>query len=41
MAHIPVVYFEISATLLLAGMITIAMEDFSLFLLPLHKLVKI
>jgi hypothetical protein len=28
MAHIPVVYFEISATLLLVGMITIAMEGF-------------
>jgi hypothetical protein len=28
MAHIPVVYFEISATLLLIGMITIAMEGF-------------
>ena len=28
MAHIPVVYFEISATLLLAGIITIAMEGF-------------
>ena len=28
MAHIPAVYFEISATLLLAGIITIAMEDF-------------
>jgi hypothetical protein len=28
MAHIPVVYFEISATLLLLGMITIAMEGF-------------
>ena len=28
MAHIPVVYFEISATLLLLGMITIAMQGF-------------
>jgi hypothetical protein len=28
MAHIPVVYFEISATLLLVGMITIAMQGF-------------
>jgi hypothetical protein len=28
MAHIQVVYFEISATLLLAGIITIAMEGF-------------
>ena len=28
MAHIPAVYFEISATLLLAGIITIAMEGF-------------
>lgn len=28
MAHIPVVYFEISATLLLVGMITIAIQGF-------------
>ena len=28
MAHIPIVYFKISATILLAGMITIAMEGF-------------
>ena len=32
MAHIPVVYFEIFATLLLAGMIAIAMDGF--FIVP-------
>jgi hypothetical protein len=32
MGHIPVVYFEISATLLLAGMIAIAMDGF--FIVP-------
>ena len=32
MAHIPVVYFEISATLLLAGTITIAMAG--VFIVP-------
>ena len=32
MGHIPVVYFEISATLLLEGMIAIAMDGF--FIVP-------